>query len=189
MAQNDTQTFLTYWRSLRPETDQAPERGAFDPVKVRSLVPQLMMLSARDGFRFRLAGEVVERMHGLGLKECDFSRLFDPEHQAAVVAALTAARYREQALRLTTLTRVGEETLEIECLLAPLRTNGLITRFVGLYAPLSPLPATFQDEALFEDSRPLAGRMWLTAAELIDDTKARSRSQLRLIVLNGREVA
>ncbi|MFT3996540.1 MAG: PAS domain-containing protein [Asticcacaulis sp.] len=190
MPQNDTEIFLAYWRGLKGTDAQAPARARFDPAALRTLVPRLMMLTARDGFRFRLAGEVIEQMHGLGLKTRDFATLFSAEHQAAVTAALTAARYREQALRLSVSAMISHETIEIDLVLAPLRNaEGLTDRFVGLYAPQGALPDAFQDERLFEGNRAIAGRLTLKNAKLETESAVEKRSHLRLIVLHGRQVA
>ncbi|UDF03839.1 PAS domain-containing protein [Asticcacaulis sp. AND118] len=190
MAHNDTGMFLTYWQNLRRKAGQTPQRAAFDPVQLKSLLPSVFVLTARDGFRFRLIGERVERLHGTGFKGRAFSGLFEKPHQALLVAALTLARQREEALRLKISLPTQAGDLGAEMVLVPLRNaDGLVDRFAGIYEIKSGLPADFEHTHPLDMGAPLAGPLTLHAAQIEDTQTEVLQAHTRLIVLNDRRVA
>ncbi|MDC7685249.1 PAS domain-containing protein [Asticcacaulis sp. BYS171W] len=194
MAHNSTAQFLTAWRGLQDTPQKAPARDAFDPTRMKTLMPQMLMLAAGDhrtgGFNFRLAGGFIEQLHGPGLKGSDFTALFAPAFQAPLIVALTSARHREQPLLLCVTTEVGDDLLSAEILLTPLRNqDGLIDRFVGLYQPLGPQPDAFRLEAHYDTNLPRAGRLSLKSARLQTADAPAFPAHLRLVSIEGRLIA
>lgn len=187
MAHNDTGMFLGYWQELRRKAGQTPLRSDLDPIHLNALLPSAFILTARDGFRFRLIGERVERLHGTQLKGRAFAELFGEAHAALVVASLTLARQREEAVRLKVT--VPLETLDAagELMLVPLRNEkGLVDRFAGVYALHSGWPPHFASVHPLDIEAPLAGKLNLHAAQIENTPGAATNGQTRLIVLNDR---
>ncbi|ESQ78458.1 PAS domain-containing protein [Asticcacaulis sp. YBE204] len=192
MAHNSTIQFIDAWRALQETPQKAPARDAFDPTRMKSLMPQMLMLAAGDrngGFTFRLAGGFIEQLHGGGLKGRDFTAMFAPAFQAPLIVALTSARHREQPLLLCVTASVGAETISAEILLTPLRNSaGLIDRFVGLYQPLGSPPDAFRLEAFYEGV-PRAGLLSLKSARLQTADTPALPAHLRLVSIEGRLIA
>ncbi|BEV09835.1 PAS domain-containing protein [Asticcacaulis sp. DW145] len=190
MAHNDTGMFLSYWQALRRKAGQTPLRKAFDPVQLTSLLPSVFLLTARDGFRFRLVGERVERLHGTHLKGLPISHLFGESHKALTVAALTLARQREGALRLKVGVPLDMSDLTAELILVPLRgSDGLVDRFAGIYGLHGGWPTHFAETHPLDIKAPLAGPLSLHAAQIEDSQTEVLSAHTRLIVLNDRRVA
>lgn len=185
MAHNDTGTFLSYWQALRRKAGQTPLRSDLDPIHLNALLPSAFILTARDGFRFRLIGERVERLHGTHLKGRALTELFGEAHAALVVASLTLARQREEAVCLKV--HVPLETMDAtgELMLVPLRNDkGLVDRFAGVYALHSGWPRHFASVHPLDIEAPLAGKLSLLAAQIENTQPTAPNGQTRLIVLN-----
>lgn len=185
MAHNNTAQFLKYWHRIQPVTETAPLRAAFDPGALKTLMPQMLMLSAGQGtYDIRLSGGVIDHLHGPGLRGSDFTHLFSPAFRAPLMVALTSARHREQPLLISATAPISDEVLSLELLLTPLRnTDGLIDRFASLYQPLGAPPTALEDQV-----PPLAGLLTLGSARLQTSDTLRP-AHLRLISLEGQRVA
>lgn len=195
MTHSSTLAFMDYWRSLRVGNDLAPLRQRFDPVRLKPLMPQMLMLSAEPRHRFRLSGGLIGAMHGGDLKDRVFLDLYRTACHDSVAASLALACRRGQPVLLTqsapwrarfapTSDETGlfrDEVIDFEICLCPLSTpEGRIDRLVGLFQPLSRLP------------QPLQGRLaaWrLDSARLHDGHGAQRVPHLQLITLEGKRIA
>ncbi|MGZ3298091.1 MAG: PAS domain-containing protein [Asticcacaulis sp.] len=197
MAHSSTVSFLSYWRGLQDSPDKAPSRERFDPVRLKSLIPQLMMISCSDpGYRFRLSGGFLVAFHGFELKSTSFTSLFRAPFVKPVETALVMAQRRHQPLILKLsapwLSRgaacAGEdvllsrsETVSFEICLCPmLNQKGEVDRFVGIYQTLSPMPA---------DPYGAIGRYTLDSARIFEHHRLVRAAHLRLVAVEGRPVA
>ena len=89
MPHSSTVSFLSYWRSLQIDPEKAPSREQFDPARLKSLIPQMIMIStAEPGHRFRLSGGFLRTLHGYELKDTSFLALFRPAFVDTIVTAL-----------------------------------------------------------------------------------------------------
>ncbi|OYW74352.1 MAG: hypothetical protein B7Z26_11490, partial [Asticcacaulis sp. 32-58-5] len=116
MSHSSTVSFLSYWRALQQGAAQnsplrhdeteisraAPLRADFDPVQLKDLMPQMMMIATSgNDYRFRLTGGFLVALHGSGLKATPFTRLFAPAHEDQLKLALNMAAHRQQPLILS----------------------------------------------------------------------------------------
>jgi hypothetical protein len=195
MAHSGTVTFLSYWRGLQTSPEQAPTRERFDPAALKSLIPQLIMLSGDDHVhRFRLAGGFVNAFHGYELKDTAFPALFRSPFIDTVHTALVMSRRREQPLLLTvsapwrTFDSVLTEddlsqsdTVTFEICLCPLRgRTGQADRFVGVYQTTSAPP---------KNPRGSVGRYNLVSSRLYEPNRGAAAAHLRLVVAEGKRIA
>jgi hypothetical protein len=194
MAHSGTVTFLSYWRGLQTRPDQAPARERFDPAALKSLIPQLIMLSGDDHVhRFRLAGGFVSTFHGYELKDTAFPALFRSPYIDTVHTALVMSRRREQPLLLTlsapwrSFDTVEDdeashsETVSFEVCLCPLRgLSGQADRFVGVYQTTSAPP---------RNPRGAIGRYNLVSSRLYEPNRGAGAAHLRLVVDEGKRIA
>lgn len=194
MAHSGTLTFLSYWRGLQPSPVQAPSREHFDPAALKSLIPQLIMLSGEDAaHRFRLAGGFVNAFHGYELKATAFPALFRSPFIDTVHAALIMSRRREQPLLLSlsapwrSFDTIEEDaasqtdTVTFEVCLCPLRgPSGQADRFVGVYQTTSVPP---------KNPRGAIGRYALESSRLYEPNRGAAAAHLRLVVDEGKRIA
>ena len=193
MPHSSTVTFLSYWRGLQTSSDRAPARDRFDPARLKSLIPQMIMISSRDAaYRFRLSGGFLVALHGYELKETSFTSLFRPPFARTVEAALQMALRRQQPLIMTISapwqpTRPAEdglfqnETVSVEICLCPiLNRDGEVDRFVGIYQTLSPMP---------RNPHGTIGRYTLMSSRLYEPQSHVRAAHLRLVAVEGRRIA
>ena len=197
MPHSSTVSFLSYWRGLQDSPDRAPPRERFDPVRLKSLVPQLLMLSCMDpAYRFRLSGGFLVAFHGFELRGNAFTSLFRTPFVKTVETALSMARRQQQPLILTlsapwlsrTAIRAGEDillsqsdTVSFEICLCPmLNRDGEVDRFVGIYQTLTPMPA---------NPYGAIGLYTLDSARLYEQHRLVRAAHLRLVVDDGRRIA
>jgi len=190
---SSTVTFLSYWRGLQTSLDRAPARDRFDPGRLKSLIPQMIMISAGDpAYRFRLSGGFLVALHGYELKETSFTALFRSPFAGTVEAALQLALRRQQPLILAISapwqpTRAAEdglfqnETVSVEICLCPiLNRDGMVDRFVGIYQTLSPMP---------RNPHGTIGRYTLMSSRLYEPQSHVRAAHLRLVAVEGRRIA
>jgi hypothetical protein len=195
---SSTVSFLSYWRGLQPSPDRAPARARFDPAQLKSLVPQMIMISdAAAGYRFRLAGGFPAAFHGRELKDASFLSLFRAPFLDTVQTAIGMSRRRQQpviltlsAVWLTESTLSGEadlmacqdETVTFEIVLCPLTQTegGEVDRFVGIYQTLSAPP---------KNPMGSVGQYTLISARLYEPRRAIKAAHLRLVSEDGRNIA
>ncbi|EGF89615.1 sensory box protein [Asticcacaulis biprosthecium C19] len=152
MPHSSTVSFLSYWRGLQTRPDKAPARDRFDPARLKSLIPQMIMISTSDAaYRFRLSGGFLVAVHGYELKDTSFLSLFRSPFLDTVKTALQGSLHREQPLILTVSapwlteddsgTPYQNETVSLEICLCPMMNlQGQVDRFVGVYQTLSVAP-------------------------------------------------
>jgi hypothetical protein len=201
VSHSSTLSFLSYWRALqqgaaqnstqklstrRDETEisrAAPLRADFDPVQLKDLMPQMMMIAtAGNDYRFRLTGGFLVALHGAGLKTTPFTKLFAPAHEEQLKVALNLAAHRQQPLILTaSATTSGNETVRLDIAIAPLRNaSGEVDRLVGLYQPKGPIPFL---------RRATVTAMTLHTVRLYDPERLPRESHLRLVSVKGQLIA
>ena len=192
MPHSSTVSFLSYWRGLQTHADKAPSRDRFDPARLKSLIPQMIMVSAQDpAYRFRLSGGFLVALHGYELKETSFLSLFRSPFTDTVRTAIQMCLRREQPLILTVSapwTPFGEsdpasqsETVMIEICLCPMMNrDGAVDRVVGIYQTLTPAP---------KNTRGTVGRYNLISSRLFEPHRRVGAAHLRLVALEGRNIA
>ncbi len=197
MPHSSTVSFLSYWRGLQDSPDQAPLRERFDPASLKSLVPQMLMISSLDpAYRFRLSGGFLVAFHGLELRNTSFTSLFRAPFVQTLETALRMAERRQQPLILKlsapwlsrSAMRAGEdvllsqsETVSFEVCLCPmLGPKGQVDRFVGIYQTLSPMPS---------NPYGVIGRYTLESARIFEHHRLVRAAHLRLVTLEGRLIA
>ncbi len=197
MPHSSTVSFLSYWRGLQDSPDRAPPRERFDPVRLKSLVPQMLMISTIDpAYRFRLSGGFLVAFHGFELRGNSFTSLFRAPFVKTVEAALTMAQRRQQPLILKLSApwlsreaiRAGEdiplsqsETVSFEICLCPmLNRDGEVDRFVGIYQTLTPMPL---------NPYGAIGRYTLDSARIFEHHRLVRAAHLRLVATDGRRIA
>ncbi len=196
MPHSSTVSLLTYWRGLQSDPVKAPSRDRFDPGHLKSLIPQMIMISTADsGHRFRLSGGFLVAVHGYELRETSFTGLFRPPFNDALIAALQRSALRQQPLLITfsapwqAYVAEGEtadarlfhdETVRFEVCLCPmLNRYGKVDRMVGVYQSLSPMPA---------NRHGTLGRYTLENTTLLEPEQKSTAGHLRLVVDAGQRV-
>jgi hypothetical protein len=194
---SSTVSFLSYWRSLQIDPERAPSREQFDPARLKTLIPQMMMVSTTDhSHRFRLAGGFLRALHGYELKDTAFPALFRKPFVSPVTTALMLARRREQPviLSLSAPWQTGHpemsaeeaalfqnETVRFEICLCPmLNAYGKVDRLVGIYQTLSAMP---------QNPNGTLGRYTLAASKLYEPDQNTRAAHLRLVTSEGRRIA
>lgn len=141
MAHLNIERLTEYWRA-KSDGSGAPPRVAVDPADFAVLWPQTFMLG-RVGpadYAFRLAGGLVEDLHGGSLRGQAFGKLFAEAERRAVLAALESARRQGRPLVLTLQAIAGAGAMSVEIVLLPLSgADGTVDRILGLYQPTSPV--------------------------------------------------
>jgi hypothetical protein len=166
-------------------------------VRLKSLVPQMLMISCLDpAYRFRLSGGFLVAFHGFELRGTSFTALFRTPFVKTVETALLMAKRHQQPLILKLsapwLSRsamyAGEdiplsqsETVRFEICLCPmLNRDGEVDRFVGIYQTLTPMPANPHGSI---------GRYMLDSARLFEHHRLIRAAHLRLVAEDGRRIA
>ncbi len=197
MPHSSTVSFLSYWRGLQDAPDRAPPRERFDPVHLKSLVPQLLMISCIDpAYRFRLSGGFLVAFHGFELRGSAFTGLFRTPFVKTVETALLMAQRHQQPLILKLsapwlareAVRAGEdiplsqsETVRFEICLCPmLNRDGEVDRFVGIYQTLTSMPI---------NPYGAIGLYTLDSARLFEHHRLVRAAHLRLVTVEGQRVA
>ncbi len=197
MPHSSTVSFLSYWRGLQTSPDRAPARSTFDPANLKSLIPQMIMISDSDtGHRFRLSGGFVVAFHGHELKDSPFLTLFQQAFADTVQTALILSRRRQQPVILTAsapwLTRDAAtgfrddgpsryETVSFEICLCPMTDrDGKIDRFVGIYQTLSAPPANPVGRI---------GKYTLCSSRLYEPKRSIRPGHLHIVATDGKRIA
>ena len=204
MPHSSTVSFLSYWRGLQTSPERAPSRDRFDPARLKSLIPQMIMISTTEpAYRFRLSGGFLVALHGYELKEASFMGLFRSPFHDTVEAAIQMSLRRQQPLILTVTApwqtfvsmkedgRTGDddspaqlsqsETVSFEICLCPmLNRDGQVDRLVGIYQTLSPMP---------KNPHGTIGRYTLMASRLHEQQRHIRAAHLRLVASEGRRIA
>jgi hypothetical protein len=132
---------LGYWEGQRDDGG-CPQRSSIDPAAFSEVVTQTFVLGREGGaYPFRLAGALVEDLHGASLFGLDFTALWAPADRPRVHQAIEAALRRRRSLIASAYGRsLSGAEARLEILLAPLAgRQGQIDRLLGLYQPTSPL--------------------------------------------------
>ncbi len=197
MPHSSTVSFLSYWRGLQDSPDKAPARALFDPARLKSLIPQMMMIADGDhNHRFRLSGGFLVAFHGYELKDTPFLSLFQDAYADTVQTALIMSRRRQQPIVLTIsapwrsrdpatgfdetgLSRNETVTFEV-CLCPMVNRDGIVDRFVGIYQTLSTPPRN-----------PIGsiGQYTLVASRLQDPKHTAPAAHLKLVAHEGKRIA
>ncbi|ESQ73829.1 PAS domain-containing protein [Asticcacaulis sp. AC402] len=192
MPHSSTISFLSYWRGLQTRPDKAPARDRFDPAKLKSLVPQMIMISTSDpAYRFRLSGSFLVAVHGYELKDTSFLGLFRSPFLNTVRTALQMSLRREQPLILTisapwitddtSQAPYQNETVTVEICLCPMMNrDSAIDRVVGIYQTLTAAPKTTNGRL---------GRYTLVSSRLYEPRRMLKAAHLRLVSVEGRRIA
>jgi hypothetical protein len=173
---------LGYWEGQKGQAG-CPERSSIDPAAFPEMVTQAFVLGREraGAYRFRLAGALVEDLHGAALFGLDFMALWVPADRPRVQAAVEAALGRRRSLIAAAHGRslAGAEA-RLEILLAPLAgRQGQVDRLLGLYQPTSPL---------FRLQEQRIERLFLQEIAFADGGEP-VPAPLRLAALDGRLIA
>jgi hypothetical protein len=179
---SNTQRMIDHWRELRSGPG-APARSAFDPRFVSNLMPQLFMLDRQSGLPYRLAGGLVEDLHGRSLRREAFLGLWTADSRAAVRdAALAAVRGPEPAVIYAEARTDSDQRCGLELMLAPLTdADGRVDRLLGLCQPVTTL-VRLHGEALTDLTHKLT--IYAGAGEAATRTP-----HLKLAAVDGRRIA
>ena len=190
MPHSSTVSFLSYWRGLQTDPARAPSREAFDPARLKSLIPQMIMVSSLEpGYKFRLSGGFVVALHGHELKDTAFINLFrDTFHETVKTAVTTSLRHEQPVILTLSAPWIGRaadtsqtETVSVEVCLCPMmNTYGKVDRLVGILQTLSPMP---------RDPHGTIGLYSLTSARLHEPNSGLRAAHLNLIASEGRRIA
>ncbi len=197
MPHSSTVSFLSYWRGLQTEPEKAPLREHFDPARLKTLIPQMMMISTTDhSHRFRLSGGFLRALHGYELKDTSFPALFRQPFVNPVTTALMLGRRHEQPVILSLsapwqtshpemspeeAALFQNETVRFEICLCPMvNPYGKVDRLVGIYQTLSAMPQN-PDGTL--------GRYTLVASRLYEPDQNIRAAHLHLVTSEGRRIA
>ena len=178
MHHSKTAELLDHWRSLSRD-GVVPARADLDPMAFRELLPQVLVLgrNAPGDYRFRLAGSIVEDLHGGIKRGAAALPLWAEDDRVQIKAVLEAVTRRCEPVVITALGEASPFSLTLEILFAPLAgKDGQVDRLLGLYQPLAPIARLHE--------RPIASLSVMRMAKASGDDAPR----LRLASVSGRLV-
>jgi hypothetical protein len=137
---NNTQRLIDVWTELKG-VGPAPLRSHFDPGVFEGALPQAFMLSRTAGLPFRLAGALLEDLHGKPLHGESFLSLWASESRAAIRdAAVAAIRGVSPAILYAEGRTDHDRRAGFEMTICPLTgPDAKVDRLVGLCQPISAL--------------------------------------------------
>lgn len=142
MSHSNTARMLGYWEGQRGQ-GECPQRSNIDPAAFAEMVTQAFVIGrvGVGAYAFRLAGALLEDLHGHALSGLGFMSLWAPADRPRLQAAIEAALARRQSLIAAAWGRsLSGAEARLEILLAPLAgRQGQVDRLLGLYQPTSPL--------------------------------------------------
>jgi hypothetical protein len=179
---SNTQRLIDHWSGLRTP-GCAPARADFDPSAIANLLPQTFMLSRAAGLPFRLAGALIEDLHGRSLKGGNFMDLWSADSRAAIRDAVVSAMRGCEPVILYAEARTGSDRRAgLELFVAPLTGEGArIDRLVGLCQPISTLVRLHGDTVV-----ELGHRLTIYAGSSEGGAPG---SHLKLAAVDGRRIA
>lgn len=134
-----SRTFATYWYGL-PKHELIPQRGDFQPMEVRSILPFVVIyeLQTPDRILLRLAGTAVVEEYGEEITGRNYLDLVLPERRALASRALhrICTHPVGSLLRLQAVNRDGK-LMQRESLTFPVRDHDGTARFVYACTSLS----------------------------------------------------
>ncbi|HEY4031397.1 MAG TPA: PAS domain-containing protein [Caulobacteraceae bacterium] len=181
MSHSNTARMLGYWEGQRGQGG-CPLRSSIDPAAFAEMVTQAFVVGrvGVGAYAFRLAGALLEDLHGYPLSGLGFMSLWAPADRPRLQAAIEAAVSRRRSLIASAHGRSlqGSEA-RLEILLAPLAgRQGQVDRLLGLYQPTSPL---------FHLKGQRIERLFLQDIAFADGGES-VPSPLRLAAIDGRRV-
>ena len=142
MSHSNTARMLGYWENQRGP-GECPLRSNIDPAAFAEMVTQAFVIGrvGVGAYAFRLAGALLEDLHGASLGGMGFMSLWAPNDRPRLQAAIEAALGHRQSLLASARGRsVSGAEARLEILLAPLAgRQGQVDRLLGPYQPTSPL--------------------------------------------------
>ncbi len=197
MPHSSTVSFLSYWRGLQTDPEKAPLREQFDPARLKTLIPQMMMVSTTDhSHRFRLSGGFLRALHGYELKDTSFLALFRKPFVNPVTTALMLSHRREQPVILNLsapwqtshpemspeeAALFQNETVHFEICLCPMMNPyGKVDRLVGIYQTRSAMPM---------NPNGVLGPYTLVSSRLYEPEQNTKAAHLRLVTSEGLRIA
>jgi hypothetical protein len=182
MFHSNTERLIDYWRS-RKGAGAAPARASIDPGEFPALMPQIFILGRTSPGRyvFRLAGGLVEDLHGARLGGVDALSLWAEAYRTSLQLALEAVRRQPEPLVVMAEASAPRgHALGLEITFAPLTSaSGEADRVLGLYQPKTPVAAL-----LGQPVQVLTVRGVATARPGDPDLP-----RLRLAAIDGRQIA
>jgi hypothetical protein len=182
MFHSNTELLIDYWCE-RKGLLRAPTRASINPVDFASLLPQVFILGRlRPGqYGFRLAGGLVDDLHGGHLGGADPIKLWAPAYRASLQLALEAVCRQPEPLVIATEGRASSgQAIKLEIVMAPLTgPKGQVDRLIGLYQPTTPTVALMGQpiESLTIRNITAAGQAGVAFP------------RLKLAAMNGRQIA
>lgn len=179
MFHTSTSGMLAYWNAIKGDA-AAPLRTNVNPADFRQVLTQIFMLGrlGPGDYRFRLAGALLNELHGGELRGREICSLFLRDEQLGLKSTLESMRATPEPVVVTATAHAGDRSAQVEILLAPLADQrGEIDRVLGLYQPLTPL-ATLRDDPIDH----------LTISRVTKAIDASPAPRLRLAAVGGRLV-
>ena len=197
MPHSSTVSFLSYWRGLQTDSEKAPLREHFDPARLKTLIPQMMMVSTTDhSHRFRLSGGFLRALHGYELRDTSFPALFLAPFGRTATTAIMLSHRRQQPVILNLsapwqaphpemsseeAALFQNETVRFEICLCPMmNAYGKVDRLVGIYQTLSAMPL---------NPNGVLGPYTLLASRLYEPDQNTKPGHLRLVASEGLRIA
>ena len=182
MFHSNTQQLIDLWSELKG-VGPAPLRSSFDPSMFRNALPQAFMLARTPDLTLRLAGGLLEDLHGRSLQGESFLKLWAPDSRAAVRdAAVAAVRGVSPAILYAEGRTDQDRRAGFEMTIAPLTgPDARVDRLIGLCQPISAL-VRLHEETVCE----LQHRLTVYAGA---SKPGGMGPQLRLAAVDGRRIA
>jgi len=140
MRQSATLELYNYWNLLRGAR-LSPEREEVDPLAIRHILADTMMLEANEArtFPMRVSGTRLNALFLGEQKDRAFIDLFAPaERQSAAAMILSMLNGARPVVATLTAAPQGDEPATLELLLLPLRHRGKgNARILGALSPIA----------------------------------------------------
>lgn len=186
-----TERLIREWRERRT-AGQLPARAEMSPVAFGPLLPQLFILGREKAGAevFRLAGGLVNDLHGRDMKGVNFLQLWTAGEREKIDLALSQARLlRAPLVIVTEALAASGSSISVEITLAPMTgPTGLADRIIGLYQPTS-LTSRLMGEPVAAFRLRDVAIVGSAERPPVQQMVQRRGAHLRLAAVNGRIVA
>lgn len=141
MSHSSTELLIDYWQN-RISGGRAPTRASINPADFPAILPQIFILgrSGPGEYVFRLAGGLLRDLHQYDLRGVNFSRLWIQDERLRIQTELERGRRGLSPVSLKVNATAGPNSTTLRITLLPLTDDaGVVTRYLGIYEPETPL--------------------------------------------------